>query len=63
VVFYGVSLKPCNAGSGYNPTLQILYCSTIFAEVIGASLVFIAHPETSQYLNVCRFFIGIFLGF
>ena len=24
VVFYGVSLKPCNVGSGYNPTLKIL---------------------------------------
>ena len=26
VVFYGISLKPCNAGSSYIPTLQILYC-------------------------------------
>ena len=43
VVFYGVFLKPCNAGSGYNPTLWILQCSAIFAEACGASLVFVAH--------------------
>ena len=40
VIFYGVSLKLCNTGSGYNPTLGILQCS---AEACGASLVFIAH--------------------
>ena len=43
VVFYGISLKPCNSGSGYNPTLRILQCSTDFTEDIGASLVSIAH--------------------
>ena len=43
VVFYGISLKPCNAGSGYNPLLQILQRSTNFTEHIGASLVSIAH--------------------
>ena len=43
VVFYGISLKPCNSGSGYNPTLWILQCSTDFTEDIGASLVSIAH--------------------
>ena len=37
VVFYEVSRKPCNAGSGYNPTLQVLQCSAIFAEACGAS--------------------------
>ena len=43
VAFYGISLKPCNSGSGYNPTLWILQCSTDFTEDIGASLVSIAH--------------------
>ena len=43
VVFYGISLMPCNAGSGYNPTLWILQCSAIFAEACGANLVFVAH--------------------
>ena len=31
------------AESGGNPILQILQCRTEFTEVVGASLVFIAH--------------------
>ena len=43
MVVYGISLKPSNIESGYNPTLWVLQCSTNFAEVFGASLVFVAH--------------------
>ena len=36
----GIFLKPCNTGSGYNPTLWPQLSS---AEVFGAGLVFVAH--------------------
>ena len=56
MVVHGITLKPCNAISGYNPTLQILQCSANYTDVFGASFAFIAHcseqfmiPETPQY--------------
>ena len=42
VIFYGISLKPCNTGSGYNPTLWVLQRSANFLDVFGANLVFVA---------------------
>ena len=43
IKYVGISLKPCNSESSYNPTLRILQCNTDLTEIIGASLVFIAH--------------------
>ena len=39
--YYGIFPKPCNTGSDYNPTLWMLQCSDIFAEVFGVSLVLV----------------------
>ena len=49
VVYYGISLKPCNTGSGYNPILWVLQCCAKFPEVFDASLVVVAHCIVSSY--------------